>query len=257
MSRALATPKQATAGGASSRTVDSALSTRSATPPAAVPMRGQPTPAPGVCLSVVQKALEASWTSIRRTHPELPAALVVVGTAGRLRESPGSCGWSTDRWSIRGQGDAAEVHIPGEALTEGGGPVLLRLLHRAAHGLASARSLRDTSRQFRFHNGHFRDLAVEVGLLVERTKLGWADVSIPRETTQRYRSELDLLTDALCAWRLPEASERKPRVTPVLECQCQPPRPLHLRMSEASRGPVQCGLCGSPFEPPVCTAPLD
>ena len=36
----------------------------------------------------------------------------------------------------------------------------------------------------------------------------------------------------------------------AVECGCQPPRKLHMTPKQIEDGPVICGLCGAPFEPP-------
>ena len=41
------------------------------------------------------------------------------------------------------------------------------ILHEAAHALAYARGIKDTSRQGRYHNKHFKTCAEQLGLAVE------------------------------------------------------------------------------------------
>jgi len=45
--------------------------------------------------------------------------------------------------------------------------VLGTLLHEAAHGMAATRQIKDTSRQGRYHNRRFAELAAELGITVE------------------------------------------------------------------------------------------
>ena len=55
----------------------------------------------------------------------------------------------------------------GEGLRRGARAVLGTLLHEAAHGVATTRGIKDTSRQGRYHNRRFAELAAELGITVE------------------------------------------------------------------------------------------
>ena len=57
--------------------------------------------------------------------------------------------------------------ISGEGLRRTPDEVLGTLLHEAAHALAHARGIKDTSRQGRYHNKHFKTCAEQLGLAVE------------------------------------------------------------------------------------------
>jgi hypothetical protein len=84
--------------------------------------------------------------------------------------------------------------------------VLGTLLHEAAHGVASTRSIQDTSRQGRFHNARFRALAGELGLAVAKTgSIGWSATTVPDATAALYRAEVRRLDAALVAFRHADA----------------------------------------------------
>ena len=114
-------------------------------------------------VSPILKVLEDTWMEIRRRHPEIPLAVIVIasGTDGKQtrlgHHAPG-------RWNVAGE-QRAEVMISGEGLRRGAPGVLGTLLHEAAHALADARGIKDTSRQGRYHNTHFKNLAGELGLV--------------------------------------------------------------------------------------------
>ena len=80
--------------------------------------------------SVLVAALEHAWQAIRRRHPQVPEAVLVVASgADGKRLSLGH--FAPHRWQVNGT-DHHEV--------------LTTLLHEAAHGLADARRIPDTSR---------------------------------------------------------------------------------------------------------------
>jgi hypothetical protein len=104
---------------------------------------------PDGAASLLVAALEHAWQTIRRRHPDVPEAVLVVasGTDGK-RLNLGH--FAPHRWQVNGT-DRHEVLVGGEGLQRGPTDVLGTLLHEAAHGLAHTRSIRDTSRQGRFH----------------------------------------------------------------------------------------------------------
>src|SRR5690242_5020728 len=113
--------------------------------------------------SRILKILEDTWLEIRRWHPEIPAAVIIIasGTDGKHprwgHHAPG-------RWNVAGE-QRTEIMISGEGLRRTASDVLGTLLHEAAHALAHARGIKDTSRQGRYHNKHFKTLAEELGLI--------------------------------------------------------------------------------------------
>src|SRR5215207_11309227 len=112
--------------------------------------------------SLLVAALEHTWQTIRSRHPEVPEAVLVVasGSEGK-RLNLGH--FAPHRWQVHGS-DRHEVLVGGEGLQRGPLDVLGTLLHEAAHGLAQARGIQDTSRQGRYHNRRYAALAAELGL---------------------------------------------------------------------------------------------
>src|SRR5262249_33785605 len=131
--------------------------------------RAEPISAP------VLAALEHTWAAIRAHHPELPAVVVVLASgsdgapAGWLRLGH----FAAMRWQHHTNDPDREQLIPevfigGEGLARGPIQVLGTLLHEATHALAHVRGVKDTSRQGRYHNQRFADLAHEMGLDVAK-----------------------------------------------------------------------------------------
>ena len=78
--------------------------------------------------------------------------------------------------------------ISGEGLARTPREVLGTLLHEAAHALAAARGITDTSRQGRYHNKKYAALAAELGLdVAEDSRLRLDDHHRPRRHRQPLR----------------------------------------------------------------------
>ena len=136
--------------------------------------------------SQILKVLEDIWLEIRRRHPEIPAVVIIIasGTGGKHTRlgyhAPG-------RWNVAGE-QRAEIMISGEGLRRSAREVLGTLLHEAAHALAAARGIQDTSRQGRYHNTRYAQLAQELGIEVgKNTSLGWSLTTVPDSHRPRLR----------------------------------------------------------------------
>jgi hypothetical protein len=204
----------------------------------------------------VVAALEAAWSAIRRRHPDVPAAVVVVasGTDGR----PGEARWghfAALRW-VRGEEQLPEVLIAGGGLAREAEEVLATLLHEAAHGVAHVRQVADTSRQVRYHNRRFPALAEELGLGGRRAA---SRVQLHRDHAARgdrppLCRELEQLRPAFTLYRRREAqapSTRGGRASSNngVACVCACPRRIRVARAVLELGPIVCGVCEGTFEP--------
>ncbi len=211
-------------------------------------------------LSPVVAALEQAWAEIRARHPEVPPAVVVVASgteAGSLRK------WGhfgAMRWQRAAGGeDLSEVMVSGEGLARDPVEVLATLLHEAAHAVAHVRDIQDTSRQGRYHNKRFAEIADQLGLQVaELPGFGLAATALPAASEQTYREVLDRLRVALTLSRRAEAARgagggtagrgRTSNNNPT-PCVCGCPRKIRVALTVLAVGPITCGVCGSDFEP--------
>jgi hypothetical protein len=147
---------------------------------------------PIAAASLLVAALEHTWQTIRQRHPQGPAAVLVVaaGAAGK-RLALGH--FAPHRWQVNGA-DRHEVLVGGEGLQRGPLDVLGTLLHEAAHGLAQARGIADTSRQGRYHNRRYATLAGQLGLDVTiQPPIGWSATTVPEPTASAYAGQLEEL----------------------------------------------------------------
>ena len=199
--------------------------------------------------SRILKVLEDTWLEIRRWHPEIPPAVIIIasGTGGKQtrlgHHAPG-------RWNVAGE-QRTEIMISGEGLRRSSAEVLGTLLHEAAHALAHARGIKDTSRQGRYHNKHFKTCAEELGLTVTHDdRHGWSASTITPVTQTAYARQLDALTEAMTLWRHGEtitgATPR--RNTNLIAATCPCGRRIRVAASTLAEAPIICLACGGKFQ---------
>jgi hypothetical protein len=234
------------------------------------PKRVEPRPSVEAAnASALVAACEAAWTAIQARHPDVPDAVIVLGTGverGRLVKLGH---WWGGRWladgSVRG-----EVLLAGEALHLPAAEVFEVLLHEAAHGLNAARGIKDTSRGGRYHNQRFRMTAVVLGLQVDQMRpYGWAKTTLTTTAAEDYAAEIAALGQAMRITRQLEAGVRlgegrdgasvglgagdesgpggggRTRNGVGAACGCG--RRMRIAPSVLAQGPVLCGLCGAEF----------
>jgi hypothetical protein len=208
--------------------------------------------APGTqAASAVVVALERAWTAIRTHHPDVPQVVVILGAGSEARRGLFKWGhFAAARWHVAGS-NRPEVLVSGEGLRRGAPEVLATLLHEAAHGLADTRSIKDTSRQGRWHNQRFATLAGELGLEVTKdSKTGWSQTSLTDRLADRYRDQLAGLETALQLWRHTERQMGPTSASRnLLACSCECGRKLRVARSTLEQAPIICGSCEGPFEP--------
>jgi hypothetical protein len=143
------------------------------------------------------------------------------------------------------------VLVGGEGLQRGPTEVLGTLLHEAAHGLAQVRSIQDTSRQGRYHNRRYAQLAGELGLAVASVKpIGWSATAVPEQTAAAYTSQLEELATALVLWRRQEARIGiGTRSRNLLAAACGCGRRIRVAKATLAEAPILCGACQEPFKP--------
>ena len=204
--------------------------------------------------SRILKVLEDTWLEIRRWHPEIPSVVIIIasGTDGKQtrlgHHAPG-------RWNVAGE-QRTEIMISGEGLRRSSAEVLGTLLHEAAHALAHARGIKDTSRQGRYHNKHFKTCAEELGLTVEHDdRNGWSASTITSVTHTAYAHQLDALTEATTLWRHGEtitgAAPR--RNTNFIAAICPCGRSIRVAASTLAEAPIICLACGGKFQAKTAT----
>ncbi len=206
-------------------------------------------PSPDGTASLLVAALERTWQTIRRRHPDVPDAVVVVASGSEGKR----LNWghfAPHRWQVNGT-DRHEVLVGGEGLHRGPLEVLGTLLHEAAHGLAQARQVQDTSRQGRYHNRRYATLARELGLEVASVKpIGWSATTVPEHTATAYVGQLEELQAALVLWRRQEHRIGPgTRARNLLAASCPCGRRIRVAKATLAEAPILCALCEEPFQP--------
>jgi hypothetical protein len=205
----------------------------------------------GLITAPMVAALEQAWADIQDRHPEVPAAVLVLGAgstgvAGGLKLGH----FAAMRWH-RGTDRLPEVFIGGEGLARGPVGVLGTLLHEAAHALADVRKIKDTSRQGRWHNARFKALAKELGIEVAKDpRLGWSPTTVSDTACDDYADTITALGAALRLYRAIEVTSGpagKPKTPPPCVCGCG--RRIRVVPSVLAAGPITCAICETNFEP--------
>lgn len=211
------------------------------------------TDAGAYAISRLAAVLEDAWNAIRAQHRDIDHAVVIIGP-GTGTGRPAEHGhYGSLRWRHRHTDtDYAEVLVAGEGLNRQPAEVMGTLLHEAAHALADARKVKDTSRQGRWHNKKFAQLATELGLSVEADDTIGFRTRITDLTAGRYQTTITALDAAITLFRHPvQAKPTKKRDNsnnPIpLECAC--PRKIKVAPTVAEAGPIRCDVCGNRFMP--------
>jgi hypothetical protein len=209
-------------------------------------------------VSRVLSVLEDNWHAIRDRHPQIPPVVIIIasGTSGRDAK------WghfSPRRWTVDATGTLAEILISGEGLHRAPRAVLGTLLHEAAHALAAARGIKETSRQHRYHNRQFKALAEELGLAVDHDRrIGWSLTSVPDQTAGIYARWLVKLHVAMTLWRHAESEAttgraagtgNAARTSSLIAAACPCGRSIRIAATTLAAAPVICGACGDGFTP--------
>jgi hypothetical protein len=195
-------------------------------------------------------ALTATWRVIQDHHPDVPSVVLTLGS-----DIPSQCGlgrFAPNRWHHGQDAEDADLHelfISGEGLRTGAEGVLATLLHQAAHALATARGITDTSNRSYYHNKRYKALAEELGLTVaDAGSRGWQNTTLPPATAHTYTPQLHQLTAALIyphAATPPTTTTTNSRNKIAAVCQC--PRRIWAARATLTQAPILCAKCGTPF----------
>ncbi|MFJ2781735.1 MULTISPECIES: hypothetical protein [unclassified Kitasatospora] len=183
---------------------------------------------------VLAAELAAAWSDIQAFHQDLPD---LASPEALIGESSSACG----------------TRLGFE-----------RLLHEAAHGLAAARDIRDTSRAGRYHNRRFLLLASELGLahpVEPHASSGFSQVTMLKETQERYADTIERLDRALGAhqeavagdgvtraFRGPAARHGSSGGGVRVKAVCGCGRNVRVVPSVLAQASIVCGACQQPFK---------
>lgn len=230
---------------------------------------------PALVVVINRIALE----SARRTEALLPGIVesveaVVMYVAGTPKFRYGH--FMREAWRSEGR-RSAEIVINAAYLDRSAEDVMTTLLHEMAHAYANEQNIWDTSRDGRYHNRRFGELAVQLGAhVVKDTKVGHRTQGLTSDGRRRYGDLLGELTAALTLVRDPvrtagvtappagstpslpivtgtHSSQRK-YVFPVCRCLDRHGRPEvvgRIAVGKWRTGKLLCTVCGSPLVDPA------
>jgi hypothetical protein len=158
------------------------------------------------------------------------------------------------------------VHIDSTILNDPPAAILRTLVHEAVHALARARGIQETSREGRYHNHRFAELAREMGLqTVPDQQIGFRTPAVqPAWLAGGYAPLVDIIANASRRlWQEGMTGGRtggngtsgtgttwangpKGRMVKAI-CRCQPPRIIRGARNTLSAAPIRCTACGSDF----------
>jgi hypothetical protein len=215
------------------------------------------------------RAIASAWGAIQRANPDVPDVMITVG-AGAMLGGLKLGHFAPHRWA-RGESTIHELFVGGEGLERGAAAVMATLIHEAAHGVAVATDRQDVSRNGRYHNGTFRDIAESMGITVTHSKtLGWSTTELSETGATKYAAAIKRLDTAIVAYRrdpsvmvIPTGRPGSPigiggatkgRGRPSnnnglsLTCGCDTPRRIRISPSIAELGGITCDVCRCRFE---------
>lgn len=202
-------------------------------------------------LSSLTSALERCWTAIRTINPDVRDAALVV----YLHQNCDRRGhFQENSWTTTNALKLDEVHISSHILAEGAQSVFRTLLHEACHSVATRRDVQDVSRQGRYHNKRFRDLARELGLTTAKEPgIGYVTPGITVRAQNTYANAIAELETAIELYQMlvpvgAGAGKGKGKRSRMLKLTC----PVCHRIIRATRktielGPIVCGPCVAAF----------
>jgi hypothetical protein len=232
-----------------------------ATRHAAQPGKASPTQQ---AISGVISALEDCYAALRQRWPELPAVVITV-FYDRHRSVRGYF-WD-GQWRSQADPFLPELHIDSTILADPPEAILKTLVHEAVHALAQARGIKDTSREGRYHNQRFAELAQEMGLVAEgdvrigirtpRLKQEWLAgpyaplvQTIGAASRRLWQEDQAAQSRSASNGQAPNgrnsASAAKGRMVKAT-CRCSPPRIIRAARSTLQGAGIHCSACGNLF----------
>jgi hypothetical protein len=203
--------------------------------------------------SVACACLEEAWQLLRKVHPQIPKAVMVVLPASAYRAGH----FSASSWQYKDDERAHEVGVS-PILFDEPKDVIVALLHEAVHAILfpEYRGGCSTGANKYYHRATFRDACPYFGLecRFKNTRYGWAITQWPDgEVPVRYAGLLKYLDANLpLGVKGPELVRLKGKPLPNkghirLTCQCDPPRSIYAGSRVSERGGILCQICMKEF----------
>ena len=197
-------------------------------------------------MNSIRPILEA----LEESHKHLNASLFgsslktqpVITIQSRGRKSV--YGWyGCDHWKNE-VSTPAELNIVAEELHRKPGDILGTLLHEMCHQKASESKIKDCSRNGRYHNRKFKEIAEKHGLLTEEKSkaLGFGVTKLAPAGRAAIDCLMSKVTDALTVSRIPAVPGKSKSKMLLYMCDCG----FKIRCGKSTLE-ATCNLCQSPF----------
>ena len=204
--------------------------------------------------SAVVSACETAWARVQELHPGTPDVVIILGDGrGEIRGH-----FHPNSWHDK-TNKTHEVLIAGQRLADGPDGVLSTLIHEAVHAYCQQNDIKETSRQGRYHNKKFANLARDFGLDVQELGgHGLSNTSLSEGTAEQYAEAHTALQEAISLYKRnpmslaqifggeEEGDETKPNRSKAI-CECVPERELTISRKKLEEGPIICGICEGHF----------
>ncbi len=153
----------------------------------------------------ILNAVNALWREIQVNHPGVPNVNIVLQASEYAHGHFAPNAWEgaavhelmLSTISLGLTTNAASLNAPVIKTVS-------TLLHEAAHAFAFERKIQDTSRNHRYHNGKFADIARAFGCEVSETpnpSIGFYTDGITAQARIRYAQQIDSLMQAVTTYR--------------------------------------------------------
>jgi hypothetical protein len=147
----------------------------------------------------ILETVDSIIATARDQHPDIPEKIVVVMDSGARKGGMVHGHFARLSW----HDDYNEIKLGTESLSRGAVPTLGTILHELSHAIAFTRGVKDTSNKGRYHNGKFREIALEVGIHVEQAgTIGWSQTTVPDSTKDVYADLIERLDKAITTYRV-------------------------------------------------------
>lgn len=172
-------------------------------------------------------------------------------------------GYHASRRWIAGGASHGEIVLDAATLAMGADKVLLTLIHEGVHAYAAARDIADTSRQGRWHNARFAELATLAGLVVEPdARCGHYTPALSDAGRERNADLLARLDAAIrlryvVAQRVARTKRDTSHVSLVCGCRDHKGKPTRVRVALGNwqPGALACSACGMELDLAGMTEP--
>ncbi len=188
-------------------------------------------------------ALDRAYAYLRARHPDIPPAVIVVGS-----DSANYGHYARSTWEAGSDELISEIKIGAEGLRRHPSDIFGTLVHEAAHGICHVRGINDITGG-KYHNKKFKRVAEELGLAVKPPSkhLGHSGTVLPEGV---YADAVDALASDLVAYReLPSDPPRQPGTSPYAyaKCACRPARSIQSYRKHFEKADIICGDCQESF----------